>query len=393
MASPLDSGNTKIAVQDSSGQKMSLPGENREELQKKLDGLESTIMIMAVQGLAVPDELANELAQVRIALDELGGEIQSRRWTSWLGQSIEGFTLVERLSHGTFSHLFRAQNDTTKEECAIKIACSDDAVGADAGDFFAKQAVSMKLEICQSLKLSANTALSLEAQRLQTDSCGAFVKVLSEGTVDKCFYYRMPLLQGQSLKELMELADTQYLPYSIDVFKRLCSILERLASSSTRYHGNLQPDSIFVSKTDIVLLSPGTFDPYIVSTPAYYPFFEPDDIFALGATFWETICKTHPLALKDKPERTQLFSPDLKEMLEYRKSLNHEPLWHFLRVVLPRDLRNDLSDNAETTMLKALKLGFESNGYLTGAPGFKTAGEFSQALDILMAQGLLRKRR
>jgi serine/threonine protein kinase len=379
---------------------MSLHNENREELQTRKEGLEYTAMMMAVEGFPIPEDLANELMQVQAQLSELGDAAAPlRTWTSWLGHTVEGFNLRERISHGTYSHLFRAVHEKTGEECAIKLATTNAPVSINTSSYFSKQAISFQMELCQPLALSPNTVLDLECQRLKNDSSGYFVKVLSSGFTDDCFYYRMPFLVGQSLKELMALPDMPLLEYIIEIFRRLCTVLESLSSAASGYHGNLQADSIFVSKTDVVLLSPGCFDvsdasysgaPFMVTTPAYYPFFDKNDLFALALTFWELVCKQHPLSVANLLERPQLFASDLREMLDYRKSLNHDPLWQFLKLRLPRDIRNDLSDETELFMMKAIKLAFQSDGCVTGDPGFANPAEFSLAMEKLAKHGLLR---
>jgi serine/threonine protein kinase len=380
---------------------MSLYKENREELQKRQDGLENAVMMMAVEGITIPEELASELKQVQGLLSEFAEPAPFvRTWTSWLGHTVEGFRLSERMSSGSHSHLFRAVHETTGEECAIKLASTDAAITVDSSNYFCKQAVSFHMELCQYLSISANTALNLECQRLEKDTTGFFVKVLSSGITNNCFYYRMPLLQGQSLKELISLPDMPFLQYLIELFDRLCSMLDHLSSAgSVNYHGNLQADSIFVSKTDIVLLSPGSFDvsdssypdtTFMLSTPAYYPFFDKSDLFALGLIFWEAVCKRHPLAVLDLPERPNLFAAELRQMLEYRKSLNHAPLWQFLKLILPRDIRSDISDEAELIMVKALRLSFQSDGCITADPGFINSSEFAQALNSFGKRGILR---
>lgn len=375
------------------------PKQNKKELQKRKEGLEHAAMMMAAEGLSIPEDIATELATVKTQLSQLGGASPSRSWTSWLGQNIEGYNLQERLSSGTYSNVFRAVHEKTGEERAFKIANNEEAISSEDADDFSKKALSFNLEICQAIELPPNKVIDLESRKLLNDNSGVFVKVLSSGYADKFFYYSMPLLLGQSLQDLMKLTDMPFLDFVIDVFSRLCTMLEKISFSGDGTHGNLQPDNIFVTKTDIVLLSPGCFEvidpvstsPFMITTPAYYPFFEPDDVYALGLSFWESICKRHPLAVKDLPERPELFEEELLQMLEYRKSLNHAPLFHFLRLLPPSSVRSDLTSEAEQFMMKALKLGFSSDGRICASPGFKQAAQFDVALQQMTKQGIRRK--
>jgi serine/threonine protein kinase len=376
--------------------------ENWRELQKRKEGLEYAAMMMAAEGLPVPDDLSEELMQVQAELSKIPDlKPPVKAWTSWLGHTVEGFSLRERISSGSYSHIFRGVHEKSGDQCALKIALTDAPVFIDSADYFCKQTLCFQTEICRSLEISPNTVLELECRRLASDTSGHFVKVLSSGTTAECFYYRMPLLSGQSLKELLSLPDTPGLQFIIETFKRLAAVLDRVSAGGGQYHGNLQPDSIFIGKTDVVLLSPGCFDasvpelpdtPLVITTPAYYPFLEKNDLFALGITFWESVCKRHPLAVADLPERPELFAPELKQMLEYRKSLNHAPLWHFLKMATPGSIRADLSSEAEILLIKAVKLAFDSDGFITGDPGFKTPAELAEAIAGLGERGILRRK-
>ncbi len=377
---------------------MSANEESIENLQKRKDNLEYTAMMMAAEGLGIPDDLAANLQEATTELEKRGGPLPIKRWTAWLGQTIEGFTLQQQLSTGTYSNIFKGVNEKTGETAAFKIAKTDIAISAEPNNSFCKQAIAFSNEMVYHLPMSPNMVLEEESKRLQNDKSGNFVKVLSTGIIDKCFYYRMPLLEGQSLKELMQLTDTPFIQIALDVFTKLCDLIDRLAEQET-YHGNLQPDSIFFTKTDLVLLSPGSFavtdqrspsTPFLLSTPAYYPFYEANDRFALGCTFWEVICKRHPLDSRDAEERSYLFTDELKQMLEYRKSFNHDPLWQILKVIPPRSLRNDITDEAERIMMKAVKLAFQKDGLIGADEGYKRAAEFSVALNELSQHGVLR---
>lgn len=375
---------------------------NLEELERQREGLENAVMMMSVEGIPVPDDLLAELRQVRAKLNELSaaGRTNIKRWTSWLGESIEGFTLKQLLSSGRYSHTFFSLNETSGEEAVFKVARSDITERETPADAFSRCAISFHLEMANTISLSSNQVLQHECAKLKSDGSGYFVPVVSEGlTTDNFFYFRMPFLKGQSLLELMQLTDMPFLQIAQDVFARLAVLLSRIRALGL-YHGNLRPDSIFISKTDIILLSPGSFDlrdanlsdySFMITSPAYYPFYEPNDLFALSCCFWEAVIKKHPLALAEMPERSDLFSRELREMLDYRKSLNHYPLWHFLKLLLPRELRPDLSAKAEEFMLKGLKLAFDSQGFLTASPGFSGADEFGMALTELYKQGILRK--
>lgn len=375
-----------------------------DELRKRKAGLEHAAIMMASEGVAVPPELSDELAQLVKSLAELSEtSIAQKTWTSFLGEEIEGYVLNERISSGTYAHVFKAVHETTGETCAIKISRTNVPITVNPDDYFSKQAIRFHLELCQYVDVSPNEALNHECERLLNDRTGHFVEVLSSGLHKDLFYYRMPFLDGSSLKAFGELWQdfNHFSDVNIEVFQKLCSVLDDFfLSTPAQYHGNLRPDSVFITKTRIVLLSPGTFEipdlsnneqpKFMITTPAYYPFFEPNDLFALGVSLWENLCREHPFDAAARQERINLFAPELREMLEYRKALSHSPLWQTLKLRLPRDARNELSSEAETTLLKALKLEMNSDGLLTAAQGFASALEFSQSLEQLIQRGWVR---
>ena len=369
----------------------------RAELQKKLDGLESTIMSMAAHGLGVPDDLAEELAQVRSQLSEMGGTQQAKAWTSWLGTKIEEFVLVERLSSGTYCHVFRARNEGSGEECAFKIAATPAPISLDERNYLVKQIIRSKGAKLEFLEFSPNDALEMEYQRLESDSSGVFVKVHSSGrTPDKHFYYRMPLLVGQSLKDLLALQNDALMKTGFEILQKLAGVIEALSESDSAYHGNLQPDNIFISKTDLVLLSPGVFhtgssNNMLFTTPAYYPFFEPNDLIAIGFVLWELVCKQHPMAPSEHPERPQIFAELIRGLLAQAKKEDAGPLYELLKFVAPRDLRKDLSNEAEVLLMKAIRIGTDPDGFLTITNGFDSAAEFAEALNRADKQGMFRR--
>jgi serine/threonine protein kinase len=372
------------------------------ELRKRKAGLEHAALMMAAEGVAVPPEISEELNRLVRSLAGLSESLSQTAWTSFLGEEIEGFVLNERLSSGTYSHVFKGVHEKSGEICVIKIARTSDPIIANPDDYFSKQAIRFHLELCQYVDISPNNVLQHESERLQSDRSGHFVKVLSNGMHNDLFYYRMPFIEGTSVKSFEELTSdfSQFTSINLDIFERLCTVLDDFfLLTPAQYHGNLQPDAIMFTKSEFVLLSPGIFEmpdpsnpdqPSIsITTPAYYPFFEKNDLFALGVTFWESICRENPFDVKNNIEREALFSNDLKEALDYRKALIHSPLWHILKLKLPREIRSELSMQTESILLKALKLEMNKDGYLTATPGFTSATEFGETLNDLATNGLL----
>lgn len=379
-----------------------------DELRKRKAGLENAALMMAAEGVAVPPELSDELSQLVKSLAELSEtSTVQKTWTSFLGEEIEGFVLREKISSGTYSHLFRAVHERTGEICAIKIARTHEPIVANPDDYFSKQAIRFHLELCQYVDVSPNEVLKHESERLQADKTGHFVKMLSSGLHQDLFYYRMPFLEAVSLKSIED-QWTSFHPdressMPLEMIRKTCSVLDDFFMSTPRqYHGNLRPDSIVFTKSEFVLLSPGIFemqDPsdtqqlsFMITTPAYYPFFEPNDLFALGATLWESLCKVHPLDVANLPEREGFIADEFREMLEYRRSLNHTPLWQILKMRLPRDINNSLTTHTEALLLKALKLDVNSDGLLTGSPGYESPAELIEALNQLEKTGWRRKK-
>jgi hypothetical protein len=85
-----------------------------------------------------------------------------------------------------------------------------------------------------------------------------------------------------------------------------------------------------------------------------------------------------------------LFAPEMREMLEYRKALSHEPLCNISRVRMPAEIRPNLADSTEVFLMKSIKLSFDQDGYITGDPGFKNAVDLAEALDKVATHGIFR---
>lgn len=134
-----------------------------DELRKRKAGLENAALMMAAEGVAVPPELSDELSQLVKSLAELSEtSTVQKTWTSFLGEEIEGFVLREKISSGTYSHLFRAVHERTGEICAIKIARTHEPIVANPDDYFSKQAIRFHLELCQYVDVSPNECSSMK---------------------------------------------------------------------------------------------------------------------------------------------------------------------------------------------------------------------------------------
>lgn len=371
--------------------------QSKEELEKKRAGLETAAMQMAIQGLAIPSEIETELQQITNQLSGLESSTapSTDAWRDWLGKSIEGYQISERISSGSYSHLFRASKGDS--QCAIKISKSPKPISINRENHFVKRAFQISGEITTAAEISGNSALKAEFEKLQLSLNQNFIPTFACGETEGHFYYCMPYLEGQSLLDLMSAPEGLLFSFGTEVLAQLADLVDSFAPG--QYHGNITPDSIFITKNDIVLLSPGNFSAttssgstVALTTPSYYPFMEPNDIFSIGCCLWQVLLKQHPLSSGGALESPDRFAQDLREMLNYRKALNHAPLWHFLKLTPPNELRSDLNSETIRVLMRALKLEYDHDGYITASAGYKSGKSLAVDLEHLSKNEIAKKK-
>lgn len=135
--------------------------------------------------------------------------------------------------------------------------------------------------------------LAEQASRLMAVHDPGLVQVEELVIREDISYFSMELVAGSSLRELMKLG-----PVPVSALLRIARTMLRLERiPAFAYHGDLKPDNILISPLGIHLIDPGYFGPErFITTPAYYPKGQPDDLAAFALILWEIAAGKNPLA-------------------------------------------------------------------------------------------------
>ncbi len=229
---------------------------------------------------------------------------------------------------------------------------------------------------------------------LEKKDVDSVVNVLDLYTAQEPFSYTMEYLPGDTAQQLLDKGQ-----FTLDAFIELTSAVEKLSGQGRQgYHGDLKPTNIICTKDGIKLIDPGYFGPIktrlgeidmcMVTTPAYYPYLEPDDMLALGFILWQTVLNYHPLAVNAASDNADAIAieDELFERLRSHQMVGQHFLSPLFKLKLPTQLNPALSDKFEEILLKSLKLRIR-NGKLATATGYNTPAELIDALKALKRAG------
>jgi hypothetical protein len=122
----------------------------------------------------------------------------------------------------------------------------------------------------------------------------------------------------------------------------------------------------------------------------YYPFLQPDDLFALGLLTWEICCREHPLARRTSSSQFERKSvgAELWELVRDHERQGKFYLSSILGAVLPSVVRPGMPPVVEALLLKALRLRVDASGKLDAGEGFKSFAEFADMLADISAKNI-----
>lgn len=376
-----------------------------DELEQRRSGMDYAVQGMVLQGVEVPDDVQREFLAVQ---EELAKRNKSKSsdsyrkfdsWTSLLGSTIDGYNINQLLSDGTFSWVMRATNDAG-DSVVFKIAKPDTqainykaslerpypTLAWNAGPFEGKPVMPSPAHV-----------LRMQADYLQACAGGSLIGVENTGEFHGLSYYCSPFLEGFSLRHLHVWERDTLETMLLSSFISLCDGLHALQKSSDFiYHGDIKPSNIFITESGVTLLDPGysgelecaegKIETAMISTPQYYPLWEPDDLLAVGISLYEAVLNSHPLKTTEQGESEITLATDAQELVYFRQSLLQESLTPLLHLKRPSQLRSDLTAEMEEVILKGLRIRLDDDGLLHTDPGFVDFSEFSHALNTLRAQ-------
>ncbi|MBY0546448.1 MAG: hypothetical protein K2W95_04110 [Candidatus Obscuribacterales bacterium] len=297
---------------------------------------------------------------------------------TWLGLIVDDYLVTDEIGRGGMSRIYRASHVHSGAEAVIKVVTTKDSADAELG----------RNQTCANQLFSGGFGpvhpsplqlLSMEWKRgMQSGAalcCVGQPAELADGA-----YGIRPFLKGRTLRKEMSTGITEKLKLLADV----ALVMSLVEKSAAAYHGDLKPDNVIVQESGIKLIDPGYFgslhctegdiENCVVTTPAYYPLLENDDLFAFGAMSWEVLLSRHPLTDLGAPR--QDVGESLRQWVRDYQILGRHSVNSFLSLVLPSEVRADFAGSAETFLLKLLRLrrDLESNK-LEYDPGFASFGE------------------
>lgn len=305
---------------------------------------------------------------------------------SWLGLEIDGTEIEKQIGEGGFSVVYAGKKSDNGKTVAYKVARAEPEVLVEqfTGVFntLAKAPTSVGMS---DIEVRPNEVLRCQYDFLNSVDCPGLIKPLTGAEVAGLFYYTMPLVEGPTLRAKMQV--TAYL----ERVARTCAKLAKLK----KFHGDLKPDNIIISLAGPVLIDPGYFGTlYVngvkvkgctVTTPAYYPLFQQDDMLALGIILWEMVFGKQIFSVQGASRNSDL-SRCGKQLVEKVKDLEAVSRYGFssiLDVQFPSQLKPELSPKAEYFLLRALRLKRTSANQLELEQGYTDFDEFGDMLKEL----------
>ncbi len=376
----------------------SMHEESTESLLKRKEALDTFLTNCALAGIEPPDTDAADFAEVQSELakrDLSALPAKPKSWTNWLGTKIDGYMLNGQVSSGRFSFLFHAEDEAGRER-VYKLA--KDPTDIAEPEKYSTQALKVIPFQTGPITPSPDMMVQMQLIRLQELAGPLFVPVESSGICFERSYFAMPLLRGLTLrKQLAESEMTQ--KQILALFHLLASFMEAMPNA---YHGDLTPDNIFIECDEsgdvsgIRLIDPGYFGPLhclegvfdtcMISTPAYYPLLEPDDLMAVGICLWEALTGVHPLA-SSAPGAAVSAAQDLVDLINFRNSLLQPYLTPLMNAALPCDLNSEISEKLQSTILSCMHLRLDESRKLAIDNGFEGFAQLRVELEALIGAG------
>jgi serine/threonine protein kinase len=315
---------------------------------------------------------------------------------SWTGLLVGDFSIEELIAEGALFRAYRGVRDEDGVERAFKVAKQVHELEAASADNAATCAHALLVGHVTKVTPDSGELLALQAQKLLSISCSELVSIERVDKADGVFYCQMEMLEGKTLRQLMERGSVP-----LQLFLDLAVIMQGLSDDDKfEYHGNLSPENIMVTADGIKLLDPGYWGPLrceegempmcAVTTPAYYPSLEPDDLLALGLIIWEAALGQRPLGERGDSETIDLsrVGEGLLEWVRLNEGVGKFFLSPILEIFAPSQLRIDMPSALENFLLEAIRLRLLPNGVLDKETGIKSFSAMASAIQALIDRGI-----
>lgn len=315
---------------------------------------------------------------------------------TWIGLTISGFRLNRLVADGPFSWVYSGENETGSAK-AFKVAKPLDHNCPDTTERYRPtQALMVIPGGTTPIDPDPNQLLALQANKLHLAVDDGVVSVDQAVFNETICYVPMELLEGQTLREVMEAG-----PVNLKLFLELALCLDRLSRNPDfGIHGDIKPENVIVTSTGVKLVDPGYFGPIdcrvgsvdnaIITTPGYYPLLVPDDLLAFGIMLWEAITTNHPLAGKAYTGEMDLtgIDEDLLQLVRFKELVGQYFFVPMLNLRHPAVVLPTASVALQNLLLKALRLQFTAEGKLGIVDGFAGFAEIACELEKVIEDQL-----
>ena len=308
--------------------------------------------------------------------------------------SLDKYLLTDLLGEGNFSWVYRAIEPDNLTQKAFKIAKPRDLVSLPNHSSIRTQEINITIGCVSSKIPDIEQFLSFQAEKLQKASDSALVKIDKLYSKRDIFYYQMDYIASKTLREIMKTRTI-----SLRLIIEIAIALDRLLQNPNfQYHGDLKPENILVTSNSIKIIDPGYFggkekqDPKtMITTPAYYPTLEADDLLAFGLILWEISCQQHPLVVqKSSSEFMDLTNvgENLFDWVYSSELVGQYFKSAFLHIKRPSTYQKDIHPILESFLLKAINLHLRADNIIDYKVHFKNFSQLIAALDELVEAGI-----
>lgn len=316
---------------------------------------------------------------------------------TWVGSQIGNYSIDAQLGEGNFSWVYRGLQEDTGDYSVFKVA---KPVGASFTEgqttaTLPTQAIATITGGIMEVRPKASMLLRKQHEQLAQHNLPGLIQVKAFVDKPELTYLETEYISGPTLRQLMEKGAV-----SIDKMMEVARCLDKLSKTGKfAYHGDLKPENIMFTQTGAVVIDPGFFGNLdlengssisrcAVTTPAYYPMLEPDDVFAFGLLLWEVVLGEQPLDKDTSSDACDLtrIGPQLLESVLLQEAVGRYLLSPILDIERPSLRHPEMDRNVENLLLRGLRLHRLGDG-IELDPGFRSFAAISGALATLRLRG------
>ena len=305
-----------------------------------------------------------------------------------LGETIDHYVIERMLGEGAFSVVYEANDVAGGGKRALKLAKEMDSISECATEANSTQAMCMITGGAMRVTPDTYELLDLQARKIASVREEGFATIANIHRDEESCYYLMELIEGGTLRESQQSNSVWY-----EQLVAVARCLARLEGDPAfDFHGDLKPENIMIAGEEVRLIDPGYFgrlankqgvrDRLSITTPAYYPYLLPDDLFAFGLILWEMTIGWHPLIHSPSSGSPDQIEPEqsLLDLVRSQEAAGNYRLSPLARLNRPSDVR-DVSPRLEALLLKAIRLRLTSRRTLETEAGYKSFLELAEALE------------